>query len=364
MGSYDDHDELAATHIIDIRSSVKELLSAKDIEQALKAEPPSFPSLLLWNEHGLKRFERVTYAKEYYLTNCEIELLKQHSHQIASRIEPGSVIVELGSGSLRKIMILLQALEDLQKPVDYYALDLSRPELERTLQAVSPGTFRYVRCHGLLGDYDAGLEWMQRFETAARPRVVLSLGSTLGSFTRSEAADFLGRFAHALNHRVNGAVKSEPLMVIGLDGCKDKEKVWHAYNDAEDKNDEFNRNALDYAAKFLGQDVFRQDDWDRRGEWNKELGRHEQYLVPRKDIWFQGRCLKAGNKIFLVASHKYDGEERQKLWSGAGLSELKGWQTQEHKYGRFPHLSSDIDFTLTIRRTIFVIYETSKLIEP
>jgi len=363
MGSYGDYDDLTAPHVIDIRSGVSELLSSEEIERSLKAEPPSFPSLLLWNEQGLQYFERVTYAKEYYLTNCEIELLKQHSHKIASRIEPGSVIVELGSGSLRKIMILLQALEDLRKPVDYYALDLSRSELERTLQAVNPGTFQCVRCHGLLGDYDAGLEWLQRFQNASRPRVVLSLGSTLGSFTRREAAEFLGKFANALNHCVDGAVNSEPLMVIGLDGCKDGEKVWHAYNDTEDKNDEFIRNALDYAGRFLDNGVFQQHDWDRRGEWNEELGRHEQYLIPKKDIWFEGRCLKAGEKIFLVASHKYDSAERQNLWAGAGLFELKGWQTNEHQHGNFP-FTYGIKSGLTVCRTLSVIYETSELIGP
>lgn len=111
---------------------------------------------------------------------------------------------------------------------------------------------------------------------------MLSLGSTLESFTRPEAAEFLGKFADALNHYVDGAVDSEPLMVIRLDGCKDRGKVWHAYNDAGDKNDEFVRNALDYAGHFLGKSVFQQHDWDRRGESNEELGRLEQYLIPKR----------------------------------------------------------------------------------
>ncbi|KAK5955570.1 hypothetical protein OHC33_003211 [Knufia fluminis] len=159
------------------------------------------------------------------------------------------------------------------------------------------------------------------------------MGSTLGSFTRHEAAEFLGEFVDALNKSVNGAVRSEPLVVIGLDGCKDGDKVWHAYNDAEGKNDQFNRNALNYANHLLGENMFHQDDWERWGECNDQLGRHEQYLIPRKDIWFRGHCLKAGEKIFVVASHKYDEEERSHLWEGAGLSELAGWQTHEHKYG-------------------------------
>ncbi|EXJ90617.1 hypothetical protein A1O1_03720 [Capronia coronata CBS 617.96] len=332
MGSYDERGELPAVDVIDIQSDAEKTSLSKDTEESLKAQPPSFSSLLLWDEQGLKRFEAITYIDEYYPTNCEIELLQQHSHEIAQKIEANSVIVELGSGCLRKIKILLQALDDLNKPVDYYALDLSRSELERTLQSVCPGTFKHVKWHGLLGTYDDGLKWLQRPENASRPRAVLSLGSTLGSFTRPEAADFLTGFVDALNH---GTSRSEPVLIIGLDGCKNGDKVWHAYNDSGNRNDQFIRNVLDSANRILGKDIFRQEEWERRGEWNDNFGRHEQYLVPRRDVEFQGRYLKAGEKIFVVSSHKYDSEERRQLWQGADLAELKGWRTPEQDYGEF-----------------------------
>lgn len=34
----------------------------------------------------------------YYLTNAEIEVLEANAEQIARRVQPGSVLVELGSG--------------------------------------------------------------------------------------------------------------------------------------------------------------------------------------------------------------------------------------------------------------------------
>jgi uncharacterized SAM-dependent methyltransferase len=34
----------------------------------------------------------------YYLTNAEIEVLEAYAEQIARRVQPGSVLVELGSG--------------------------------------------------------------------------------------------------------------------------------------------------------------------------------------------------------------------------------------------------------------------------
>ena len=56
------------------------------------------PTLLLYDERGLQLFEEITYLEEYYLTNAEIETLKTHAEAVARLIEPGSQVVELGSG--------------------------------------------------------------------------------------------------------------------------------------------------------------------------------------------------------------------------------------------------------------------------
>ena len=56
------------------------------------------PTLLLYDEQGLKLFEDITYLEEYYLTNAEIEVLNNHADEIASRIPTGSLVTELGSG--------------------------------------------------------------------------------------------------------------------------------------------------------------------------------------------------------------------------------------------------------------------------
>lgn len=49
-------------------------------------------------ERGLKLFEQITYLKEYYLTNAEIEVLETWGGKIAERIPNGCRLVELGSG--------------------------------------------------------------------------------------------------------------------------------------------------------------------------------------------------------------------------------------------------------------------------
>lgn len=86
----------------------------------------------------------------------------------------------LGIRNLRKACLLLQAFEDQQKTIDYFALDLSRPELERTLSHVP--SFKYVSCHGLWGTYDDGQEWLKQPALVRRQKCILHMGSSIGLY--------------------------------------------------------------------------------------------------------------------------------------------------------------------------------------
>ena len=83
------------------------------------------------------------------------------------------------SRNLRKVVILLEALENAGKSIDYYALDLSREELERTLAHVPE--WKFVKCHGLHGTYNDGREWLKKPEISARHKYLLNLGSSIGA---------------------------------------------------------------------------------------------------------------------------------------------------------------------------------------
>lgn len=84
------------------------------------------------------------------------------------------------SSNLRKVNLLLQALEDAAKSVDYFALDLSQQELERTLAQLPP--YKHVHAHGLLGTYDDGRDWLKEPVNVARRKCILSLGSSVGEW--------------------------------------------------------------------------------------------------------------------------------------------------------------------------------------
>jgi hypothetical protein len=87
--------------IIDIRRGAIEHSVLEDMMSKLQpgtGKEKQMPTLLLYDELGLKLFEDITYLDEYYLTNAEIDVLQRNAADIASRLRPDSMIVELGSG--------------------------------------------------------------------------------------------------------------------------------------------------------------------------------------------------------------------------------------------------------------------------
>ena len=92
---------ITKTKIIDVRVDTAKSDILADIKQGLRPKDggeKKLPTLLLYDESGLRKFEAITYCEEYYLTNAEIEGLETYATQMAERIPSGSVVVELGSG--------------------------------------------------------------------------------------------------------------------------------------------------------------------------------------------------------------------------------------------------------------------------
>ena len=204
----------------------------------------------------------------------------------------------------------MQAFERAGKDIDYYALDLSRPELERTLAEVD-GKYKHVHCHGLFGTYDNGLAWLKRPENLRKPKCVLWMGSSIGNLSRVEAADFLKGFTEILGDRDS--------MLIGIDACQDKDKVYHAYNDKEGTTLEFYYNGLRNANKLLGKEVFRRADWKVIGEYDEDAGRHQAFYSPVTDAVVEGIPIKAGERIRFEESYKYSLLQTSELWERAGF---------------------------------------------
>ncbi|KAJ5900851.1 Ergothioneine biosynthesis protein 1 [Penicillium subrubescens] len=300
--------------IVDIHQDDLEFSLVDDLYKSLnpaEGTPRSFPTLLLYDTKGLKLFEKITYLDEYYLTNAEIEILTTHARRIVERIPQNAQLVELGSGNLRKIEILLRECERVEKQVDYYALDLSLVELQRTFSEISPEGFTYVGLHGLHGTYDDALLWLKNPENRTRPTVVLSMGSSLGNFDRASAANFLGGFSQALG--------PSDFLLIGLDACKTPEKVYKAYNDSQGVTQQFYENGLAHANSVLGFEAFKPNDWEIITGYDKKNGRHQAFYAPKVHVTINDIQIPKGEKLIFEEAYKYGADEREELCRNAGL---------------------------------------------
>lgn len=228
--------------------------------------------------------------------------------------------------------ILLRALEQLKKNVVYYALDLSLVELQRTLSAVPNRTYQHVKCFGLHGTYADGLEWLKRPEIAAQSKSILSLGSSIGNFKRHEAAAFLRELA--------GILQAGDTMLIGIDACKDSEKVFHAYNDKDGLTHQFILNGLLHANRLIGTDCFKVEDWKVIGGYDSLAGRHHAFVSPLKDVTIDDVHVREGERIRIEESYKWSQEGTARLWEAAGLVEGGKWSNGLGDYGQYSIVAS------------------------
>ncbi len=226
------------------------------------------------------------------------------------------------------------------REVDYYALDLSRSELQGCISSLSDLSLKHVGCYGLLGTYDDAQTWLQTPDVVERPKCILSLGSSIGNMPSSEAGSFLAGFSETLRRQKASVSpqyqRSESSMIIGIDPCKDETQVRKAYNDPSKLNAKFVLNSLARANDILGYTAFEPKDWEVHGEWVDD-GYH-QWLVPLSEVAFEDTVIKAGERVHIVQSQKYSAEERSLLWKKAGLKEVHGWPSQDASFSTFLHL--------------------------
>lgn len=227
--------------------------------------------------------------------------------------------------------VLLEAIDNLGKAVDYYALDLSLNELERTLSGQST-KFTHVTCAGLWGTYDDGLVWLQAPEVASKRKTILSLGSSVGNFSKVDAASFIKSFADILDPRDR--------LLLGIDSCCDAERVQTAYNDSTGVTYRFDLNGLEHANQVLGYTAFNSTEWEAFGEYDAKARRHEAFVTPLKDVQISNVTIRRGERVKFEESHKYTSVDLAQLWARAGVEVRNAWSNSTSDYGKYWHVTS------------------------
>ncbi|KAF9439307.1 hypothetical protein BGZ76_003837 [Entomortierella beljakovae] len=330
----------------------------KMILSGLSPQNPSqakiIPTMVLYDDRGLQLFDEITYLDEYYLTQEEIEILERDGDKIVEHIPDNSVVVELGAGSLRKTVLLLNALERKRKNIRYYALDLMLDELTKSLKSL--GQFANVKTAGLWGTYDQGLEFVNSFGPDV-PKTLLWLGSSIGNLTREEALSFISSYRKTLNVGDN--------WLIGIDRRNDAQDITIAYNDPKGVTREFIMNGLDHINVILGQDFIDRENFRYFARYNVEEGRHEAYYqvknshelaykIPSSETGEEIRIkLEKDELINVEYSYKWSLEETTRLFE----------QTEMTKLGQYTSSSNRYDLHI-VRKTPFYFDTTGSLPLP
>ncbi|KAF9218099.1 hypothetical protein BS17DRAFT_792037, partial [Gyrodon lividus] len=266
-------------------------------------------------------------SKWYYPFAAEKEILEVHGRDIVSTMlsrctgdENASgtqIMLELGSGSLRKSTILLGALAEeldarLAAPsMSYLALDLQKNELVRTLgdllsSSVGVALKGRVNIRGLVGTYKGsirfvekgGLSWLTGVLTPPKEGMfsipdalhIVSLGNSMANFdTRAEAAAFL---------RTLPLRKPGDTFLMGLDHANDPKKIAIAYDDPEGYMYRIAINTLAAAGRTMGDESLLVGKWEPYSKY-VENEREFTTAMQHATVWFIFRIQAASKKGML-----------------------------------------------------------------
>lgn len=320
---------MSVAHDVSISCCAKEPCASKvpcgrteldDLIHGLGATPPRISPRYFYDEAGSRLFDRITKTPEYYPTRTEIAILGRRGADIAARIPPGAVVVELGSGSGDKVILLLS---HLARPAAYRPIDISRSALDATRRAVR-AAFPDLEVSGFEGDFTDP----RAYESlpAAAPRLVYYSGSTIGNFDPPEAIAFL----RALCARL----RRGDVLLLAADLVKDPAVLHAAYNDAAGVTAAFNKNALRHINARFGAD-FRPERFEHRAFYDAKKRRIEMHLVADTDqvATVGGRrfTFTPERPIHTESSYKFTVDDLRGLASASGfvfedvITDERGW---------------------------------------
>jgi len=294
----------------------------RDLLAGLSRRPRSISPKYFYDAAGSRLFDAICELPEYYPTRTELAILAERAGEIAQQIGPNAQIIEFGAGSLRKVRLLLDALES---PRRFVPIDISGEHLEdatQRLRADYPG----LAVQPLVADYTRPFSLPPQLAEGNGPRVGFFPGSTLGNFDPDEALSFLQGAARVL--RGGG-------LLLGVDLVKSPAVLHAAYNDARGITARFNLNLLARANAELGAD-FDLAGFSHAAFYNAPLQRIEMHLVSRgaQTVHLLGERLHfaEADTIHTENSHKFTVEGLRTLAARAGFGIGPVWTDKDRLF--------------------------------
>lgn len=295
---------------------------AQDLRAGLGAEAKHLSLKYTYDEIGSPLFEEISHSDPYYVTRTEDAILGQYAGEIAGLMPADTALVELGSGSSRKTLHLIEALLAKQGESLFVPIDISRDFL---FAAAGQLCDRYadLRVLALAADYDAALELLA--ERVRQPRLIIWLGSDIGQLTYADAANLLKR-------NLLPWMNPEDRLLVGIDLKKSADALHAAYGclDRKPLNKSFSSNPLARANREFNGDI-QLDYFERRCHYDEAKGCVKVYLECTKDHQASIKDLdftvnfSVGEIIHIHCAQKYAQADLEQLARAAGFDLKRQW---------------------------------------
>ncbi len=294
----------------------------REIVDGLSAEQKSISPKYFYDERGSQLFDEITRLPEYYLTDTEIDIMRDNIDEIVGLVGKQAGLIEFGAGSGVKTRILLEHLSELAA---YVPVDISEDFLLESAGAIQDD-YPHIDVRPVVADFTKPFALPSPMVTPIR-NVVYFPGSTIGNFEHDDAMKLLRAM-----HQVAGAGGS---LLIGVDLQKDPGIIHDAYNDSAGVTAEFNLNMLTHLNRDYGA-TFDVDEFEHRARYDQDEGRVEISLVSQADqvveIGDAEFEIADGEEILTEYSHKYTLEGFETMANAAGFSVVRVWTDAEQLF--------------------------------
>jgi L-histidine N-alpha-methyltransferase len=287
-----------------------------DIAMGLTASQKYIPSRYFYDSHGSHLFELVCGLPEYYQTRTELAILNDAASFSMAGFDTG-YLIELGSGSNRKVRTLLDAAPRPQD-ICYMPIDVSESALfDASIELLE--LYPSLKVLGMVADFTKHIEAFP----GDRIRLITFFGSTIGNFNEENRL-------HLLNSVVR-LMGPEDRFLIGLDMIKPRDILEKAYNDARGITAQFNKNILNVVNRELNAE-FNADYFDHLAFFDETKGRVEMHLKANRSVSVEiGKLglnvhFERNETIHTEICEKFSRESAERMVLQAGL-EIKRWFT-------------------------------------
>lgn len=304
----------------------------KDVFEGLSSNPKFLYSKYIYDEKGDKLFQEIMDMPEYYLTDCEYEILSSHTDAIATYFRgngKGFDLIELGAGDGKKTKVLLRYLSENQFNFVYKPIDISKNAIENLTHTLTQELPK-VTVNAEQGEYFEVLERLREYRT--RKKVIMVLGSNIGNLLHPRAISFLSKLSDTMN--------SEDLLFMGFDQKKHPQTVLDAYNDPYGTSAAFNKNLLHRINREL-DGTFNPDQFIHWETYNPESGTAKSYLVATEALEVAipkiglNISFKPWETIHTEISQKYDDSVVAWLADEAGLQVVTDFTDRKGYYKNY-----------------------------